>query len=223
VTTPAAMATTAAMATGPSPAGTGSATDLAAATVAARQGWAVRVGRVGSLVQAGFAGWWLARAVLATTVPGRSVLAAAGIVGAATVVVVGGWSTRGLGDRPTGPAARSVERKLTVATIGQLAASVGLGAAAPALHRPALATPLIVISLGVLFWRMGGLLSMTSYRTLGAALMLGPAAVVAACPVAAWGPVSAGVGGLLLMASALRGLTTVRRMRTPRRTARLGR
>jgi hypothetical protein len=217
------MTTSAAMATGPSPAGVGSAADLAAATVAARQGWAVRVSRVGSLVQAGFAGWWLARAVLATTVPGRSVLAAAGIVGGATVVVVGGWSTRGLGGRPTGPAARSVERKLTVASIGQLAASVAVGAVAPALHRPALATPLIVISLGVLFWWMGGLLSMTSYRTLGAALVLGPAAVVAALPVAAWAPVSAGVGGLLLMASALRGLTTVRRMGMPRRTARLGR
>jgi hypothetical protein len=203
------------MATGPTPAGAGSAADPAAATVAARQGWAVRVSRVGSLVQAGFAGWWLARAVLATTVPGRSVLAAAGIVGAATVVTVGVWSTRGLGHRPTGPAARSVERTLTVATIGQLAASFAVGAVAPAVHRPALATPLIVISLGVLFWWMGRLLSMTSYRTLGAALMLGPAAAVAALPMARWAPVSAGAAGLLLMASAVRGLATARRMSSP--------
>ena len=53
-----------------------------------------------------------------------------------------------------------------MASNGQLAASVAVGAVAPPLHRPALATPLIVISLGVLFWWMGGLLSMTSYRTL---------------------------------------------------------
>ena len=209
------MTTPAALAPGPSPAGVDSAVDLAAATVLARQGWAVRVGRVGSLIQAGFAGWWLARAVLATTVPGRSVLAAAGIAGGAAVVAVGGWSTRGLGERPTGPEARFFERKLTLATIGQLVASVAVGAVAPALHRPALATPLIIISLGVLFGWMGRLLSMTSYRKLGAALIVGPAAVVAALPVAAWAPVSGGMGGLLLMASALRGLTTVRAMTSP--------
>ncbi|MBF6557400.1 MAG: hypothetical protein IVW52_14785 [Acidimicrobiales bacterium] len=172
--------------------------------------------RVGSLVQAGFAGWWLARAVLATSVPGRSVLAAAGIVAAATVVAVGGWSTRGLGRRPTGPAARSIERMLTVATIGQLAISVAVAAIASALHRPALATPLIVISLGVLFWWMGRLLSLNSDRALGAALVVGPGAVVATLPVAAWAPASAGLGGLLLMASALYGLTTVRRMTSPK-------
>jgi hypothetical protein len=105
---------------------------------------------------------------------------------------------------------------LTVATIGQLATSVAVAAVASALHRPALANPLIVISLGVLFWWIGRLLSLTSDRTLGAALVVGPGAVIATLPVAAWAPVSAGLGGLLLMASALHGLTTVRRMTSPR-------
>ena len=74
----------------------------------------------------------------------------------------------------------------------------------------------IVISLGALFWWMGRLLSLTSNRTLGAALVVGPGAVVGTLPVAAWAPVSAGLGGLLLMASALHGLTTVRRMTSPK-------
>src|SRR6266508_6613795 len=102
---------------------------------AARVAWRRRVARVGSLIQLGFAALWLGRGTLASGWPARAPIALALVAAAVSIGVWGERRTRGLAPRPAGPAARPLERAVTIATLAQLAASFGL--------------PLVVAALGL--------------------------------------------------------------------------
>ena len=102
----------------------------------ARAAWRRRVARIGSLIQLAFAALWLTRGTLATRWPGQLPIA---ITLAAGAVAIGAWGaliTRDLAPRPRGPAARRLERAITIATAAQLTASCALPVMVSAAGRP---------------------------------------------------------------------------------------
>jgi len=85
--------------------------------------WSRRVRRIGGLIQAAFAAFWLARASLAIGGRAEDVL-----IAVSGVAVIGVFSyairvTAGTAPRPAGPQARRIERLVTLATIIELAAA----------------------------------------------------------------------------------------------------
>jgi hypothetical protein len=116
----------------------------------ARAAWRRRVARIGSEIQLAFAALWFARGTLATGWPGQLSI---GIALAAAAVAVGTWGaavTRGLAARPHGPAARRLERAITIATAAQLAASGALPVIVSAAGRSDLTVTTVAVTIGML-------------------------------------------------------------------------
>ncbi len=189
---------------------------------AARQAWSLRVERVGSVIQAALAGWWLARGVEASGWPDRALVAGVLAGLAVGTAMVGALETRGRGRRPSGPTARRLEREVTVATVVQLVASVALPVALEWADRPTAVLPVVAVTVGVLFLWFRRRLGVPRSGVVGAALVVGPPVVWWTCS----GPtvtVVTGLGcGVLLAAAGLIGLVATARQepsgRLPRRT-----
>lgn len=150
------------------------------ARVDARLAWRRRVGRIGSLIQVGFAALWLGRGTLATGWPARVPIALALVAGAVAVGVWGEARTRGLAPRPTGAAARRLERAVTTATLVQLAASFALPVVVAALGRPDLIVGTVSVTIGILLLWLRSRLGTPGHLLAGVLLIVVPVGLAAA-------------------------------------------
>ncbi|MGO8874939.1 MAG: hypothetical protein ACLQNG_04135 [Acidimicrobiales bacterium] len=140
----------------------------------AKLAWRRRVCRIGSLIQLGFAALWLGRGILATGWTGRLPLGLGLVAGAVALGVWGEARTRGLAPRPSDPAARQLERAVTVATVLQLGASFGFPFVVIALGRPDLVVGTVSVTIGILLLWLRARLRTPGHLVAGALLLVVP-------------------------------------------------
>ena len=141
--------------------------------------WSRRVRRIGGLIQAAFAAFWLARASLAIGGRAGDVLLAVSGVAVIGVFTYAIRVTAGTAPRPAGPEARRIERLVTLATIIELAAAFVLPVIVIAAGRSDWVLPSIVITIGPLLLYLDHLVHIPRYRIVGWALTAGPVILVA--------------------------------------------
>lgn len=172
----------------------------------ARLAWRRRVARIGSLIQLGFAALWLGRGTLATGWPARLPLALALVVAAVAIGVWAETSTRGLAPRPTGPAARDLERAVTIATVVQLAASLGLPVVVAALGRPDLIVGTVSVTIGLLLLWLRSRLATPGHLVAGILLVVMPVGLAVALAGNALTAATGLATGTILLGSAVVGV-----------------
>jgi hypothetical protein len=148
----------------------------------ARRAWALRVLRIGGVIQACFAAFWLVRGGLAIGGLGGTALAAVLLATAPAALVYGLWATAGLTPRPRGTDAARLERGVTIASVIQLVASFAAPFLVIMLGHSDLVVPSIVVTIGPLLLYLGYRLSIPRYR-----LALLGGACMALSPNARWG------------------------------------
>jgi hypothetical protein len=167
--------------------------------------WSRRVRRIGGLIQAAFAAFWLARASLA--IGGRTgdiLLAASGIA----VIAVFAYAikvTAGTAPRPAGPEARRIERSVTVATILELAAAFVLPVIVIAAGHSDWVLPSIVITIGPLLLWLDHLVHIPRYRVVGWALTAGPLILIATMSGSSLAVTTGITAGVILLGTAAAG------------------
>ena len=167
--------------------------------------WSRRVRRIGGLIQAAFAAFWLARASLA--IGGRTgdvLIAASGVVGIG-VFCYAIKVTAGMAPRPAGPEARRIERSVTIATILELAAAFVLPVVVIAAGHSDWVLPSIVITIGPLLLYLDHLVHIPRYRVVGWALTAGPVILVAAMSGSALAVTTGLAAGVVLLGTAAAG------------------
>jgi hypothetical protein len=171
-----------------------SATDAADLTPAAA--WSRRVRRVGGLIQAAFAAFWLVRGSVA--IGGRLADVLIAVFG---VCVIGVFSyairaTAGTAPRPRSPEGRRIERAVTIATVIELVAAFVLPVIVSAAGHSDWVLPSIAITIGPLLLYLDHLVHIPRYRPVGWALSVGPVILVATMsgtPLIATTGIAAGV------------------------------
>jgi hypothetical protein len=141
---------------------------------AARAAWRRRTARVGALIQLAFAALWLTRGTLATGWPERLPIALTLTAAAVALGIWGAVRTRGLAPRPRGPAARRLERAITIATVAQLAASCALPFLLSALGRADLTVTTIAVTIGILLLWLRARLATPGHLAAGILLIAVP-------------------------------------------------
>jgi hypothetical protein len=184
----------------------------------ARRAWARRVLRVGGIIQACFAAFWLVRGSLA--VGERLGTALAVVLGSAALVALahGIRATAGLAPRPTGPDAAHLERSITVATIVELVAAFVFPAMVIAAGRSDLTLPSIAITIGPLLLWIDHKLGTTRYQLVGWALTVGPVVLTLILSGPALVATTGLTAGALLLLSATTGFQTLARDTPPLHT-----
>jgi len=180
--------------------------------------WSRRVWRIGGVIQAAFAAFWLARASLA--IGGRTgdvLLAASGVavIGVFTYAI---RVTAGTAPRPAGPEAKQIERSVTLATIIELVAAFVLPVIVIAIGRSDWVLPSIVITIGPLLLWLDHLVHIRRYRVVGWALTAGPVILVATMSGSALAVTTGIAAGVLLLGTAAAGfhdLAGIRRTPAP--------
>lgn len=180
--------------------------------------WSRRVRRIGGLIQAAFAGFWLARASLA--IGGRT---GDVLIAVSAVAVIGVFSyaikvTAGTAPRPAGPEARRIERLVTAATVIELVAAFVLPVIVIAAGRSDWVLPSIVITIGPLLLWLDHLVHIRRYRVVGWALTAGPVILVATMSGSALAVTTGIAAGVLLLGTAATGfhdLAGIRRAPAP--------
>ena len=178
---------------------------LNAADLSPAAAWSRRVRRIGGLIQAAFAAFWLARASLA--IGGRTgdiLLAASG------VAVIGVFAyaikvTAGTAPRPAGPQAQRIERSVTIATVIELVAAFVLPVIVIAAGRSDWVLPSIVITIGPLLLWLDHLVHIPRYRVVGWALTAGPIILVAVLSGSALAVTTGIAAGVILLGTAAAG------------------
>jgi hypothetical protein len=150
---------------------------VAGPAAAARAAWRRRAARIGSGIQLAFATLWIIRGTLATGWPGRLPLALVLAAGTAALAIWGTLATRGLAPRPRGPAARHLERAITIATAAQLAVSCLLPVTVTAAGRPDLTITTVAITTGILLLWLRATLATPGHLTAGILLIAVPSAL----------------------------------------------
>ena len=162
----------------------------------ARRAWHNRVLRVGGIIQACFAAFWLVRGSLAVGGVIGSVMAATLGVIALAALAYGVRVTSGLAPRPTSADGKRIERAVTIATVVELVASFAFPAIVIAAGHADLTLPSIAITIGPLLLWLDHRLDIPLYRPVGWALTIGPvllAIVLSGDTLAATTGLSAGV------------------------------
>jgi hypothetical protein len=167
--------------------------------------WSRRVRRIGGLIQAAFAAFWLARASLAIGGGTGDVL-----IAASGVAVIGVFSyaikvTAGIAPRPAGPQARRIERSVTVATVIELVAAFILPLIVLAAGHSDWVLPSIVITIGPLLLWLDHLVHIPRYRVVGWALTAGPVILVATMSGSALAVTTGLAAGVILLGTAAAG------------------
>ncbi len=131
---------------------------------------------------------------------------------AAAVIAIGTWGatvTRGLAPRPHGPAARHLERDITIATAAQLTASCALPALLSAAGRSDLTVTTIAVTIGMLLLWLWARLRTSGHLAAGILLIAIPCALAVALAgnslIAAAGLATA----VILTASAITGFLSL--------------
>jgi hypothetical protein len=191
----------------------------------ARRAWSRRVLRVGGLIQACFAGFWLVRGSLAIGGLRGTLLAAALLAVSIAAIVYGVVATSGLTPRPRNRDGMRIERQVTIASAIQLVASFVAPFAVITLGHSDLVVPSIAVTIGPLLLWLDYRLDIPRFRLVGGALTVAP---VLLALVVSGSALSAVVGlgaGALLLATALTGFhqlthdVTLRGSRQQRRDA----
>jgi hypothetical protein len=177
--------------------------------------WSRRVRRIGGLIQAAFAAFWLARASLA--IGGRTgdiLLAASG------VAVIGVFSyaikvTAGMAPRPAGPEARRIERSVTIATVIELVAAFILPVIVIAAGHSDWVLPSIVITIGPLLLWLDHLVHIPRYRVVGWVLTAGPLILIATMSGSALAVTTGLAAGVVLLGTAAAGFHDLAGLRPP--------
>jgi hypothetical protein len=180
--------------------------------------WSRRVRRIGGLIQAAFAAFWLVRASLAIGGRAEDVLIA---VSGVTVIGVFTYAikvTAGIAPRPAGREAGRIERLVTIATIAELAAAFVLPVIVIAAGHSDWVLPSIVITIGPLLLYLDHLVHIPRYRLVGWVMTAGPVVLVATMSGSALEVTTGIAAGVLLLATAAAGfhdLAGIRRSSSP--------
>ena len=180
--------------------------------------WSRRVRRIGGLIQAAFAAFWLVRASLAIGGRAGDVLIAVSGVAVIGVFTYAIRVTAGIAPRPAGREARRIERLVTIATIAELAAAFVLPVIVIAAGHSDWVLPSIVITIGPLLLYLDHLVHIPRYRLVGWVMTAGPVVLVAAMSGSALEVTTGIAAGVLLLATAAAGfhdLAGIRRSRSP--------
>jgi hypothetical protein len=185
--------------------------------------WSRRVRRIGGLIQAAFAAFWLARASLA--IGGR---AGDILIAVSGVAVIGVFSyairvTAGTAPRPAGREARRIERLVTIATIIELAAAFVLPVIVIAAGHSDWVLPSIVITIGPLLLYLDHLVHIPRYRPIGWALTAGPVILVATMSGKSLAVTTGLAAGVVLLGTAAAGFHDLAHLRPARASSSAGR
>jgi hypothetical protein len=190
------------------------AADAAELTPAAA--WSRRVRRVGGFIQTAFAAFWLARASLAVGGRAADALIAASAVAVAGVVAYAITATPGTAPRPRGPEADRLGRRVTVATVIQLAASFVAPVVVSAAGHSSWVLPSIVVTIGPLLLWLGRAVDIRRLRLVGWAMIAGPVILVATVSGPALAVTTGFAAGALLLGTAAAGFRDLASLRAAR-------
>ncbi len=167
--------------------------------------WSRRVRRVGGLIQAAFAAYWLVRGSLVIGGGVSDVLIAVSGVAVIGVFSYAIRATAGTAPRPRSPEGKRIERAVTVATVIELVAAFALPVLVIAAGHSDWVLPSIAITIGPLLLYLDHRVHIPRYRPVGWALTVGPVILVATMsgtPLIATTGIAAGV---LLLGTAVAG------------------
>ncbi len=191
-----------------------------AATTAAElppaEAWSRRVRRIGGLIQAAFAAFWLVRASLSIGGRAEDILIAASGVAVIGVFTYAIKVTAGTAPRPAGPEARRIERLVTLATIIELVAAFLLPVIVIAAGHSDWVLPSIVITIGPLLLYLDHLVRIPRYRIVGWALTAGPVVLVATMSGNSLAVTTGIAAGVALLGTAAAGFHDLARLRPAR-------
>jgi len=183
------------------------------------EAWSRRVRRIGGLIQAAFAAFWLVRASLAIGGRWEDILIA---VSGVAVIAVFTYAIRvtggGIASRPAGTDARRLERLVTIATIAELVAAFVLPVIVIAAGHSDWVLPSIVITIGPLLLYLDHLVHIPRYRLIGWLMTAGPVVLVATMSGSVLEITTGIAAGVLLLATAAAGfhdLAGIRRSSSP--------
>lgn len=182
--------------------------------------WAQRIRKVGGYIQLAFAAFWLIRGGLSLDGATGKVLAVAGLVLSVSVLAYAIRVTAGTGRRPTSPAAKRIERSVTIATVIELVASFAFPFIVVALGHSDWVLPSIAITIGPLLLWLDHLVHIPRLRPVGWTLTVGPVILVAVLSGAALVATTGLAAGVLLLGTATAGFHDLARLRAhrPRKT-----
>ena len=184
--------------------------------------WSRRVRRIGGLIQAAFAAFWLARASLAIGGRAGDILIAASGIAVIGVFAYAIKVTAGTAPRPSGPQARRIERSVTVATVIELAAAFVLPVVVIAAGHSDWVLPSIVITIGPLLLYLDHLVHIPRYRPIGWALTSGPVILVATMSGKSLAVTTGLAAGVVLLGTAVAGFHDLARLRPARASSPAG-
>jgi hypothetical protein len=176
--------------------------------------WSRRVRRIGGVIQAAFAAFWLARSSLA--IGGR---AGDVLIAVSGIAVIGAFAyairvTAGTAPRPAGLQARRIERSVTLATVIELVAAFVLPVIVIAVGRSDWVLPSIVITIGPLLLWLDHLVHIPRYRMVGWALTAGPVILVATMSGSSLAVTTGLAAGVVLLGTAAAGFHDLAALRT---------
>jgi hypothetical protein len=177
--------------------------------------WSRRVRRVGGLIQAAFAGFWLVRGSLVIGGGMADVLIAISGVAVIGVFAYAITATAGTAPRPTGAKASRIERDITIATVIEFVAALVLPVIVVAAGHSDWVLPSIAITIGPLLLWLDRRVHIPRYRPVGWALTIGPVLLVATLsgePLVATTGIAA---GLVLLGTAAAGFHDLADVRPP--------
>jgi hypothetical protein len=178
--------------------------------------WSRRVRRIGGLIQAAFAAFWLIRASLAIGGRAEDVLIAVSGIAVIGVFTYAIRVTAGTAPRPAGPEARRIERLVTLATIIELVAAFVLPIVVIAAGHSDWVLPSIVITMGPLLLSLDHLVHIPRYRLVGWALTAGPVILVATMSGKSLAVTTGFAAGIVLLGTATAGFHDLARLRPAR-------
>jgi len=182
-----------------------STTALGAGELTATEAWSRRVRRVGGLIQAAFAVFWLVRGSVVIGGPASAVLIAVSGAIAIGVFSYAIRATAGTAPRPTSREGKRIERAVTAATILEFAAAFALPVIVIAAGHSDWVLPSIAITIGPLLLYLDHLVHVPRYRPVGWALTIGPLLLVAALSGTALIATTGIAAGVLLLGTATAG------------------
>lgn len=193
-----------------------------AADLSPQAAWSNRVRRIGGLIQAAFAAFWLVRGSL--VIGGRVADLLIAVFG---VAVIGAFSyairaTAGTAPRPSSAEGKQIERAVTIATIIEFAAAFVLPVIVIAAGRSDWVLPSIAITIGPLLLWLDHAVHIPRYRPVGWALTVGPLILVATLSGTALIATTGIAAGVLLLGTAVAGFHDLAGARRQAEQAKLG-
>jgi len=183
----------------------GVSTRATAADGSPTEAWSRRVRRVGGLIQAAFAAFWLVRGSLVIGGPATDALVAVSGVAVIGAFFYAARATAGTAPRPRSPEGKRIERGVTLATVIELVAAFALPVIVVGAGHSDWVLPSIAITIGPLLLWLDHRVHIPRYRPVGWALTVGPVLLVATMsgtPLIATTGIAAGV---LLLGTAVAG------------------